>query len=239
MTYADYLRPILAAVAIASVAGTGLAMAQGAATAEGAIKVGQVGEDRLSDPGAAGWKSVPAASVELATAFAGHPSIVGEATTAQLRVQAASSGKELYIRLQWSDSSPNRKGGVGRFADGVAVQFAADGSTDTQPFMGGEGRRVNIWYWNAGRKAAENLVADGFGTLTRADVQDVQASGAYAGGTWTVVFRRPLKAASDDNASLSIKPGANLPVAFAVWNGANAERDGFKAVTVEWQQLRF
>jgi hypothetical protein len=27
------------------------------------------------------------------------------------------------------------------------------------------------------------------------------------------------------------------PVVPAVWNGANAERDGFKATTLEWQLL--
>jgi dimethylsulfide dehydrogenase subunit gamma/complex iron-sulfur molybdoenzyme family reductase subunit gamma len=30
-----------------------------------------------------------------------------------------------------------------------------------------------------------------------------------------------------------------IPVAFAVWNGSNQERDGFKAVTLEWWRLRF
>lgn len=70
-------------------------------------------------------------------------------------------------------------------------------------------------------------------------VQDVKASGRYADGTWTVVFHRPLKPQGDDNVPLANSSGANMPVAFAVWNGSNTERDGFKAVTLEWQGLKF
>jgi DMSO reductase family type II enzyme heme b subunit len=239
MTYGKQFRLILATVAIATIAGASLAIAQGAAPADGTIKVGQIQEGTLTDPTEAAWNSVPQAGIDVATAFPGHPSIVGEATATGLLVQAAKLGNELYIRLQWKDSSLDGERGIGKFADGVAVQFAADGSDETQPFMGGDGRRVNIWYWNASKKAAENLVADGFGALTPAAIQDVKASGDHADGTWTVVFHRTLKAQGDDNVPLETKGGTNLPIAFAVWNGANSERDGFKAVTLEWQQLLF
>lgn len=30
-----------------------------------------------------------------------------------------------------------------------------------------------------------------------------------------------------------------VPIAFAAWSGANQERDGFKAVTLDWWQLSF
>ena len=229
----------LAAAAGVSLAGTAFVGAQGAAAAEATIKVVQVRNGSLADPAATAWKSVPQARVEVTTAPPGHPSIAGAATTTELMIQAAKSGGDLFIRLQWKDPSPNREKGVGRFVDAVAVQFAADGSDETSPLMGGEGRRVNIWYWSAGDNGAENLVANGFGMLARAAVQDVKASGAYADGTWTVVFRRAAKPQGDDNATLVAKEGTKLPVAFSVWNGSNAERDGFKAVTPQWQQLAF
>jgi DMSO reductase family type II enzyme heme b subunit len=229
----------LAAAAGVSLAGPAFVGLQGAAAAEGTIKVVQVRNGSLADPAAKAWKSVPQARIEVATAPPAHPSIVGAATTTELKVQAAKSGGDLFIRIQWKDPSANRESGIGRFADAVAVQFAADGSDGTSPLMGGEGRRVNIWYWNASNKAAENLVANGFGTLARAPVQDVKASGAYADGTWTVVFRRAVKPQGDDNVPLVVKDGTKLPVAFSVWNGSNAERDGFKAVTPQWQWLAF
>jgi DMSO reductase family type II enzyme heme b subunit len=105
--------------------------------------------------------------------------------------------------------------------------------------MGSEDRRVNIWYWNASKESAQNLIAAGFRTLAPAAIQNVSASGDYADGTWTVVFHRTLKAGDDDDVPLETKVGTQLPVCFAVWNGANSERDGFKAVTLDWQKLQF
>lgn len=230
----------LAAVVGVSVLGTALASAKDvAAPAKGTIAVAQAKKGTLADPDSVVWKTVQKTRMEVTTAFAGHPSIVGEASNSEVSAQAARAGNELFIRLQWEDSSENRHRGIGKFADGVAVEFPTDGSAETVPFMGGEGRRVNIWYWNASKNAGENLLANGFGTLTHLPVQDVKASGHYASGVWTVVFHRSLRPQSEDNISLAKNSGTKMPVAFAVWNGSNAERDGFKAVTMEWQNLKF
>ncbi len=223
-----------------SLAGTTFAGAKDAAAAT--ITVTPVKKGLLASPASAAWKSVPQAGIEVTTAFATHPYIIGKATATELKAQAAKSGDELFIRLQWKDSTADRQRGIGQFADAVAVEFATNGSAKTLPYMGGGGQRVNIWYWNASKNnVAQNLVADGFGTLTYlpAREQDVKASGNYANGTWTVVFHRALKTQWGDNVTLAIKSGTKLPMAFAVWNGSNAERDGFKAVTMKWQGLKF
>ncbi|MDE2227911.1 MAG: hypothetical protein KGL11_02575 [Alphaproteobacteria bacterium] len=227
----------MATVAGVSLAGAALGETQDSAPATIVVAQGKTGA--LANPAGTVWKSVPQARVAVTTAPPGHPSIVGVATTTELKAQAAKSKNELFIRLQWKNPSKDQRRGIGQFADAVAVEFAADGSAETLPYMGGDGRRVNIWYWNASNNAAENLVANGFGTLTHVPVQDVKASGKYAHGIWTVVFHRAVKPQGDDNVTLQVKPGTNLPVAFAVWNGANKERDGFKAVTLQWQQLAF
>lgn len=229
----------LATAAGVSLASMALAGGKDAAPPDGTIAVSVIKKGALADPDGAAWKSVSQTRIEVSTAPAVHPSIVGEATITEVNAQAAALGDQLFIRVQWKDASENRDRGIGKFADGVAVEFPADGSEETSMIMGGDGRRVNIWYWNASKNAAENLVADGFGTLTRLPVQDVQASGNYAKGVWTVVFHRALKPQGDDNITLAIKKGTKLPVAFAVWNGGNSERDGFKAVTMEWHQLAF
>lgn len=54
---------------------------------------------------------------------------------------------------------------------------------------------------------------------------------------WAVVLTRSLKVKPDEGVSLSGR--GTMPVAFAAWDGANQERDGLKAVTLEWWQLRF
>ncbi len=98
--------------------------------------------------------------------------------------------------------------------------------------------------WGAGnivsdptrRSAAEDLTAQGFGTLrARPPIdQTVEATGRYETSTYRVQFSRPLDA-SDDGA-VSLEPGSRTPVSFAVWNGSAGDRDGKKSVTI-WQEL--
>lgn len=188
-----------------------------------------------ADPDHPAWEAAPAGLVKLETAFPGHPSISGTALTQEAEVRALATPKGLALRLEWGDPSVDERKTPHRFADGAAVQFARDGKVDTTPYMGGAGRHVNIWYWNAARNEAENLWADGFGTLARLPTQDVTAHGRHADGKWRVVFFRPWR--SQEVRAARIDAGAR-PIAFAVWNGANDERDGFKAVTMQWQTLR-
>ena len=98
--------------------------------------------------------------------------------------------------------------------------------------------------WGAGnivsdpsrRSPAEDLVAQGFGTLRarpRAD-QSVDARGVYATGTYRVMFRREL--AGRGAGAVTLTPGSTVSVGFAVWNGSAGDRDGKKSVTI-WQEL--
>ena len=97
--------------------------------------------------------------------------------------------------------------------------------------------------WGAGNivadptrhSAAENLSAQGFGTLRahpRAE-QNVHATGEYSTGSYRVLFTRDLRGGND---SISLSPGDHVPIAFAVWNGSAGDRDGKKSVTI-WQEL--
>ncbi len=76
--------------------------------------------------------------------------------------------------------------------------------------------------------AADNLLAGTFGTLTAAEDQIVAGMGAWDDGKWRVVFSRDLLV-GDEYAQFA--EGDSTNVAFAVWNGANAERDGMKSVS--------
>ena len=98
--------------------------------------------------------------------------------------------------------------------------------------------------WGAGnivsdpsrRSPAEDLVAQGFGTLrarSRGD-QAVDARGVYATGTYRVMFRRDL--AGRGAGAVTLTPGTTVSVGFAVWNGSAGDRDGKKSVTI-WQDL--
>lgn len=195
------------------------------------------------DPDHPAWDAAPASVVKLETAFPGHPSVAGTAVAQQVAVKALRGAAGLAIRLEWSDALADSRKTQDRFADGIALQFPRDGKTDTTPYMGGGGRSVNIWYWNAARNtaggAAENLWADGFGTLARLPTQDVRAYGRHADGKWRVVFFRAWHSAEPRAVKLRAAPGGRQALAFAVWDGANNERDGFKAVSMNWQSLRW
>ncbi|MFQ6003783.1 MAG: ethylbenzene dehydrogenase-related protein, partial [Candidatus Zixiibacteriota bacterium] len=93
--------------------------------------------------------------------------------------------------------------------------------------------------WGAGnivsdplrQTAAEDLAAQGFGTLKARPIpdQNVQAKGVYDLGTYRVVLRRAFKGSGPN--SIDLTPGNTVSVAFAVWNGSAGDRDGKKSVT--------
>jgi hypothetical protein len=74
----------------------------------------------------------------------------------------------------------------------------------------------------------ENLVAEGFGTLTTSDVQNVEGSGVWKNGQWRVLFIREFESADSELTSFEI--GKATPVAFAVWNGEAGDRNGQKSI---------
>lgn len=84
-------------------------------------------------------------------------------------------------------------------------------------------------------RAAQDLVARGFGTLAKAPTQSVRARGVYSKGDeqepaeWTVVFQRPFAKPGRGQPEFSVSD--KLDVAFAVWNGREGDRNGIKSVS--------
>jgi hypothetical protein len=99
--------------------------------------------------------------------------------------------------------------------------------------------------WGAGnvvsdpsqKRAAEDLMAQGFGTLKARPPLDrtVEARGVYNTSTYRVVMRRSLLGQGEK--VVTLLPGTTVPVAFAVWDGSAGDRDGKKSVTI-WQHLQ-
>lgn len=82
----------------------------------------------------------------------------------------------------------------------------------------------------------EDANARGFGTFTSqpASGQNVQGRGIWRDSHWSVVFVRELKSRDADDVPLAV--GKAAPVAFAVWEGQNRDRNGRKVVS-NWHQL--
>jgi hypothetical protein len=96
------------------------------------------------------------------------------------------------------------------------------------------------------RSSVEDLNANGFSTLTTQAHQDVIGNGVWEpygsvkggccnGPTWRIVVKREL--VSSDQNDVQFKAGASVPVAFAVWDGSNVERNGMKGIST-WFTLK-
>ena len=110
-----------------------------------------------------------------------------------------------------------------RFFDAAAVMFPTKPGAATPSLqMGDTGDPVQIYYWNAVRGALL-MEAAGRGT-TRRTGASFAAHAAFEKGRWTVALELP-------------DLPAGTPLAFALWNGSQKDRDGRKYFSV-WQVLQ-
>lgn len=203
-----------------------------------------VSTDILLSGGPAAWKQIAVKRIALNRT----PPLYDTDEPATLDISsvdvrlARTSGK-LLVQLTWHDATqdatvlpevPNtppetrfrkvQTEADDRFFDAAAVMFskqAAAGAITPSLQMGDAEHPVDIYYWNAVR-GAMLMQAQGRGT-TRRTGETFPASGAYQNGQWSVTFELP-------------DLPAGTPLAFAVWNGSQKDRDGRKYFSV-WQVL--
>jgi mono/diheme cytochrome c family protein len=86
------------------------------------------------------------------------------------------------------------------------------------------------------RSPVEDANARGFGTLKSQPPsgQNVSGKGIWRDGSWSVVFVRQLKSKESDDVKLTV--GKPVPIALAVWDGQNRDRNGRKVVS-NWHKL--
>jgi hypothetical protein len=86
------------------------------------------------------------------------------------------------------------------------------------------------------RSPVEDANARGFGTLKSQPPagQNVSGKGIWRDGSWSVLFVRELQSPETDDVKLAA--GKSIPVAFAIWDGQNRDRNGRKVVS-NWHKL--
>jgi len=193
--------------------------------------------------GAAVWDQVPAHRISLNRT----PPLYDTDESASLEiplldVRVVRAGGKVLVQMSWADSThdsaslpevPNtppetrfRKvptEAEDRFFDAVAVMFPEKKGAITPSLQMGDAEDpVQIYYWNAAR-GPMLMEAAGRGT-TRTTGGSFAAHGAYEKGRWTVTLALP-------------DLPAGTPLAFAIWNGSQKDRDGRKYFSV-WQVLR-
>ena len=159
-------------------------------------------------------------------------------------VRLARSGGKLLVRLSWQDATTNSAKlaevptaapetrfikvpteADDRFFDAAAVMFPQTPSPDASTpslQMGDAEHPVDIYYWNAARGSLI-MHGKGRGTTSRSGATFL-ARGTYQSGRWNLTMELPDLA-------------AGTPIAFAVWNGSQTDRDGRKYFSV-WQVVQ-
>jgi len=200
--------------------------------------------DSLLKGGPSAWTQVPAKRVSLNRTpplYETDEPATQEISTADVRI-ARTPGK-LVVQLTWRDATqdtatlksvPNtppetrfrkvQTESDDRFFDAAAVMFPSkhdSGALTPSLQMGDADHPVEIYYWNAAR-GPMLMQAQGRST-TRRTGQSFPAAASYQNRQWTVTFELP-------------ELPAGTPLAFAVWNGSQKDRDGRKYFSV-WQVL--
>jgi len=198
------------------------------------------------DPQGALWARVPEAEIELKLAPPVHPSIASLQHTAApdtalpLHVGALTDGHRLYLRLRWKDRSHDNRRAAGLFPDAAAIEVPI-GADETAVMMGMPDKPVAIWRWDAATNDVEALAAGSPGTLTPAIDSGLAGTGVYrqrddaANNEWCVVIAQDLDATGDAHPDL--RERKRFAAAFAVWQGSDRQRGGFKRVS-EWVSVR-
>lgn len=200
--------------------------------------------ETLLDPTAPAWEGFAPRQLALNRTPRLYPTDPpAQPEISRLEVRVARVGDQLLVRLSWRDArrdaaelsaapeappeNRDRKEltpATGRFFDAAAVMYP----TGAQPSgltpslqMGEEQKPVTIYYWNATRGPAL-MEAHGRST-TRRTGESFPARGLYGDGRWQVTLALP-------------DLPAGVPLAFAIWNGSQLDRDGRKYFTV-WHWL--
>lgn len=193
-----------------------------------------------NDPDDIIWERLPEYRVEVAPAPAVHESVElrvnYDADPYSVYLNLARTSDRFYVRMRWRDDTMDAMTSRNRFRDAAAVQFSL-GDDVTSYLMGsGPQEPVNIWYWRSDDNAVHNLAAGGPGSTTQLDSQPVSGQGMYHDNDgdpneWVVVMSRPIPVSGDYETSFR---RATVPMAFAVWQGSDGQRDGFKSVSDGW-----
>jgi hypothetical protein len=193
--------------------------------------------------GSAVWDQVPARRISLNRT----PPLYDTDEPASLEipvldVRVARAGGKMLVQMSWAD--PTHDSAVlpevpktppetrflkvpteadDRFFDAAAVMFPTrPGAVTPSLQMGDTGDPVQIYYWNAAR-GPMLMEAAGRGT-TRRTGAPFAVHAAHEKGRWIVAFELP-------------DLPAGTPLAFALWNGSQRDRDGRKYFSV-WQVLK-
>ncbi len=191
--------------------------------------------EHYRNEGSAKWSTVQQETIRmLPTTFAMQPTEYirvswegrGHGKIAEMVVSAVHDGEIAAFRMQWKAAKNNPK-------DAAAIALPVRGAPPLAT-MGMPGSPVNMLHWMANNERVRSVFAEGIGTTAPGPEVKVNGSGSWSDGSWRVVVTRAL-GLGDDVAPLVA--GEKTGIGFALWEGANEERAGIKAFSVDWLDL--
>ncbi|MCC7414403.1 MAG: hypothetical protein IT495_22500 [Gammaproteobacteria bacterium] len=190
---------------------------------------------RLLDPLDAGWDAVTAQRIELTpaplplqptayirVAWADRP----YGTVPELQARAAHDGQDMVVRLRWPVAEPHER-------DALALAFPV-GANPSLATMGAADSPIHILHWRASDPGVRSVLATGIGsTRPGADIRR-SAKVVWDGGMYQLTIARALGRGAG---VAPLIPGSETKIGMAVWRGANDERAGLKAYSIDWHPL--
>jgi steroid C-25 hydroxylase gamma subunit len=189
-------------------------------------------------PGSLHWAPVHPAQIAMApTPLAMQPTAYirksweGRAYGETRSIEAASvhDGGMWAVRLSWEGSGP----GATDFPDAIAVALPVR-NAPILTLMGGEDAPIHILRWSANQQGLRSILATGIGQSAPGPELKRAAEAVADGRRWHVVIARAL------GTGMNVAPlmaGSTTGIGFALWRGANEERAGIKAFSIDWTEL--
>ncbi|MCB1667678.1 MAG: ethylbenzene dehydrogenase-related protein [Porticoccaceae bacterium] len=146
-----------------------------------------------------------------------------------LSVGSVHDGKTLALKISWKGVSPD---GVD-FPDALAVAMPI-GEPPPLALMGMPDKPIHILRWTANSSSLSSILSKGIGLSDDGPSIVAAAEAVKQDGSWHLVLTRQL-GVGKNIAPLMV--GKSTGVGFAVWYGANEERAGIKAFSVDWINL--
>jgi complex iron-sulfur molybdoenzyme family reductase subunit gamma len=146
-----------------------------------------------------------------------------------LKVASVHDGHTWAIRTTWQGVSPAGKD----FPDALAIAMPVRGKPALM-LMGAADAPIHYLRWAANKEGIRSIIATGIGQSVPGPKIKGSSNGMAADNIWNVVVTRPLGSGQEVAPLLA---GKKTQIGFAVWYGANDERAGIKAFSIDWADL--
>jgi DMSO reductase family type II enzyme heme b subunit len=138
-------------------------------------------------------------------------------------VRALYNEQEIALLVCWHDRFQDAGQG-GTPPDGFAVQYPAElAQSDERPYFvfGDSANPVNLWFWSVDTGTVEERNARGPGTDVPQATQNLRGAGTFVDGEFRLIVRRDAE--TTDAEDVQFETGRFIPIAFAAWDGWQAE----------------